>query len=372
MQNTTGYQRLIRLLTVLFWVIAIIGFSYVLIVYLYPFFIGLIISFIFIPAVNFIEKNFGWGRTSAVFSVILAFIVIFTAVISLLVVEIVAGLSYLTKELPHYIQDAFEKIHQWFDSVIIPIYEGALALTSQLNTEQQTTIHQSIERLLGDISVRLGNIVQNLLNGLADFLLSLPNTVTVLFFALLGAFFITKDWPVMIQWIEQRTPKKVKILVNKMIKQWKHAIVGYALAQLTLVSITGIIVYIGLLIIGVEYAITTALLIAIVDLLPYLGTGLVFIPWIIYAFVSGHWPLTIGLAILYAVVIIQRQLAEPKVMSKHMGIPTLALLITLFSCYQFFGIFGLLIGPAILVFILSIIKAGVIEEVIGYVKGSPR
>ncbi|MBU9712922.1 sporulation integral membrane protein YtvI [Evansella tamaricis] len=372
MKNNLSYQRLIRFLIVLFWLSFIITISYILIIYLYPFFIGLIISFLFIPAVNFIENNLGWRRTSAVFFVIFSFIILFLAAISLLVAEIVAGLTYLTKELPHYIQDGFDKLHQWFDTVILPFYERILSLTSQLNTEQQTTIHQSLENLLQTGSVHLGTIIQNTLNSFTDLLLALPNAVTVLFFALLGAFFITKDWPVMIQWLEQRIPKRIKIVANRMTYQWKQAIMGYVFAQITLVSITGIIVYIGLLFIGVDYAITTALLIAIVDLLPYLGTGLIFVPWIFYAFVSGHWTLSIGLSILYAVVIVQRQLAEPKVMSKHMGIPALALLVSLFACYQFFGVVGLLLGPAVLIFIQSIIKAGVIEELVGYVKGVPR
>lgn len=314
------------------------------------------------------ENRFGWKRSAAVFFVIISFVVLFSAMVTLLVAEIVAGISYLSKVLPQYIHDGVDYIHQWFDTYLLPFYEGIIAYSSQLNPGQQSTVHHSLETILSDVGTQLSNILQYILNGFADFLLALPNTVTVLFFALLGAFFITKDWPVMVQWVERKTPKRVKIIVNKMTSQWKQAIVGYFLAQLVLVSMTGIIVLIGLMIIGVEYAITTAVLIAIVDLFPYLGTGLVFFPWIIYAFLSGNWTLSIGLSILYGIVIIQRQLAEPKVMSKHMGIPPLALLVSLFACYQLFGVFGLLIGPAMLIFVQSIIRSGLIEEVGDYVK----
>ncbi|MFA9558719.1 sporulation integral membrane protein YtvI [Evansella sp. AB-rgal1] len=362
------YESFFRASTVLFWLCLIIVFVYVLTIYLYPFLIGLIISLIFLPAVNFIENNFGWKRSSAVFFIILLFVLIFSAIITLLIAEIVAGLGYLKKELPQYINDGVEYIHQWFDTFILPLYEGILAFSSQLNSGQQTTLHHSLENILGELGNHMSTIVQHVLNGLADFLLALPNTITVLFFALLGAFFITKDWPVMIHWVESKTPKRIKVIVSKMTTQWKKAITGYVFAQLTLVCMTGLIVLIGLFIIGVEYAITTALLIALVDIFPYLGTGLIFIPWIAYAFFSGNWGLSIGLSILYGLVIIQRQLAEPKVMSKHMGIPPLALLISLFACYQMFGIFGLLIGPALLILLQSIVKAGVFQEVITYVK----
>lgn len=55
-------------------------------------------------------------------------------------------------------------------------------------------------------------------------------------------------------------------------------------AQLTLVSMTTVIVLIGLLILRVPYAITIAIITGVVDLLPYLGTGAVFVPWVIYVF----------------------------------------------------------------------------------------
>ncbi|SDZ54478.1 sporulation integral membrane protein YtvI [Evansella caseinilytica] len=372
MSKNPVYQRMMRLGVVFTWAALIMLSIYILTVYLYPFLIGLLISFLLLPIVNFIERIFSWKRSVAVLFVIASFVLMFSAGVTLLVAEIVAGLGYLKKELPHYIEDGFERLHQWFDATVMPFYESLLAFTSRLNPEQQSTLDHSLETLLSDISAHAGTIVQHLLNGIADFLLSLPNMMTIMFFALLGAFFITKDWPVMAQWLEIRTPNRVKRLSSKLTEQWKLAIRGYILAQLVLVMMTGIIVLIGLLIINVEYAVTTALLIALIDLFPYLGTGLVFIPWVIYAFISGHWNLSIGLSILYAIVIIQRQFSEPKVMSRHMGIPPLALLITLFACYQLFGVLGLLFGPALLIFIQSFIRAGVIDEITAYIKGAPR
>ena len=370
-KNTNfNYQLIIRLFHVFFWLFIIGAVIYILTIYLYPFLIGLILSLLFLPAVNFLENKLSWNRTSAVLLTISSFIIVFFAAFTLLIAEIAAGLSYLTKALPQYIQDGFEKLHLWFDTKVLPLYEALLAFSDKIGGEQQSTLHHYLETLLNDSGSQLAAIVQFILNSLADFLLSLPNTLTVLFFALLGAFFITKDWPVMVQWVDRKTPYKIKVLSGKMIYQLKQAVLGYAMAQLTLVCLTGIIVLAGLLIIGVDYAVTAALLIALVDVFPYLGTGLIFIPWIIYCFISGDWSLSMGLSILYGIVIVQRQIAEPKILSKHIGIPPLALLITLFASYQFFGVLGLLMGPALFIIGQSLIRSGVIEEVITYVKGS--
>src|SRR5699024_11387046 len=69
-----------------------------------------------------------------------------------------------------------------------------------------------------------------------------------------------------------------------------------------------------------------ALLTSIVDFLPFIGTGIVFIPWIIYLFFTDHFTLTIFISMLYMIIIIQRQLSEPKIVSKSIGLPPLVTL----------------------------------------------
>ncbi|UCZ52258.1 sporulation integral membrane protein YtvI [Bacillus shivajii] len=371
MLNSFSLTHLYRLTIVVLTTVTLLLTIYLFVTYMFPFFIGLLCSFIFLPIVNFLERTFHWKRPAAVFGVMITFVLFFLSVVTFIVAEMIAGLSYLTKELPFYIHEGVELLHQWFDRVILPLYENFLALTSQLSSDQQTTLHHSLENVFQDVGTQVGLILQQLLNSFADLLMALPNAMTVFFFALLASFFITKDWPKMVGWFESHTPKRVQRLFNKLVEQWKEAIVGYVFAQLTLVTMTGIIVLIGLWIIGVKYALTTALLIAIVDLLPYLGTGLVFIPWIIYAFFTGEFGLAIGLSLLYGVAVVQRQLAEPKVMSQHMGISPLALLATLFACYQLFGVVGLLLGPALLIIVQSFIRARIFPEIQDYIVNGP-
>ncbi len=86
--------------------------------------------------------------------------------------------------------------------------------------------------------------------------------------------------------------------------------------------------------------------IGLVDLLPYLGAGSVFVPWIMYLAIAGQLPQSIGLGVLYIVVLIQRQLTEPKILSKSIGLDPLATLIALFAGFKLFGILGLVAGPA--------------------------
>jgi sporulation integral membrane protein YtvI len=129
----------------------------------------------------------------------------------------------------------------------------------------------------------------------------------------------------------------------------KKTIIGFVRAQLTLIGMTFIIVLIGLLILKVKYAFLIAFIIGFVDLIPYLGTGFVFFPWIIVSFLIGAKNLAIGLIILYVLVVIQRNIIEPKVLSSNIGLDPLSTLIAIYLGFAIFGVLGLIIGPVMLI-----------------------
>src|SRR5699024_11772802 len=79
------------------------------------------------------------------------------------------------------------------------------------------------------------------------------------------------------------------------------------------------LVYTGLLVLRIDYALTITCFIAIIDLFPFIGTGILFIPWILYMFMTAEYAMVIGLSILYMYVIVQRQLLEPKIRAASVG-----------------------------------------------------
>ena len=152
-------------------------------------------------------------------------------------------------------------------------------------------------------------------------------------------------------------PEKAKTSGKTVFIDLKKALFGFIKAQLTLISITAVIILIGLLILRVDYAITIALVAGIVDIIPYLGTGVVFVPWIIYVAIGGDMGLAIGLGVLYIVVLVQRQIMEPKILSSNIGLDPLATLIALFVGFKLIGFLGLIVGPVTLVIISTLYRA---------------
>lgn len=321
------------------------------------------------PLVNFLEKKGKFPRPLAVIVVIFIVLALIIGIITILVVEIINGMSSLAKEVPHYFTELVHYVEHLIASQIIPIYEKLSSMMNNLDPAAREQILQSIENIGSGIATAGQNLLSGILTWIPEQIAGIPNLAAVFIFSLLGTFFISKDWYKLRNRIEKIAPPKVFLSSNNVFRGLQRALVGFMKAQFTLISITMFIVLIGLLILDVNYAITLAIIIGAVDLLPYLGTGLIFVPWIFYMFFTGNYYLTIGLAILYIIVIVQRQLMEPKILSTNIGLDPLLTLIALFAGYKMFGFLGLIIGPITLVLLNTLNQTGVFKEVWMYIRG---
>ena len=72
------------------------------------------------------------------------------------------------------------------------------------------------------------------------------------------------------------------------------------------------------------YIFIIAIITAIVDILPVLGTGTVVIPWAVFSLINGSYGLGIGLIVIYACITVIRQIIEPKIVASNLGIPPMS------------------------------------------------
>ena len=367
--NPIHFYRTIRL----FFVIGVFLFGTILFYYIsqftYPFIIGIVFAFCINPFVNFLHRKAKFPRTLAVILTLLLFFSLIIGLLTLLITEIISGTSYLADVVPRHLETTIDYIEDLIVSQIIPLYNQLTDYFNSLDTSQQQTILNNIENVGTKIANSVSSFVTNVLESIPAILTWLPNAATVLVFSLLSTFLISKDWDKLKTLFSKFLPKKAKESGKNVFFDLQKALGGFIRAQATLISITTIIVLIGLLILRVDYAITIALIIGLVDILPYLGTGLIFVPWIIFEMVGGNPNLGIGLIVLYVVVVVQRQLMEPKILSSSIGLDPLTTLIALFAGFQLIGFLGLILGPIILVIINTLQRTGIFKEIWGYIKG---
>ena len=368
--NFIYVHRFIRFLIVISGGIVILLASYYFSSLTYPFLIGWFIAFLMNPIVNFLQVNARLPRIIAVLFVLIFIFSFFIGLLVLFITEIISGTNYLANTLPQHITHFVSYFESLITDSLIPLINEITSLFNQLTNEQQYTIIANINELGANFASSLAELLQNLLTKIPAFLSWFPNAASVLVFTILAAFFISNDWYKLKKMTRKFIPASFRQSGMKVYLDLRKALFGYVRAQLTLIAITSAIVLIGLLILRVDYAIALAFIIGLIDLLPYLGTGIVFIPWIIYEFIINNNSLAIGLSVLFIVIVVQRQIMEPKIVSTNLGINPLATLISVFAGLQLFGFIGLIIGPIFIVIFTTLYKTNVFHNLWSFIKGN--
>ena len=170
---------------------------------------------------------------------------------------------------------------------------------------------------------------------------------------------VTKDKIYILDQIEYHMPKSWVKKITIHLKDLVQTLGGYLKAEATLILVSFIISLVGLYILkftgfNVQYPLLMALVIGFVDALPILGSGSFMIPWAIICAINGDINLGIAIIILLIIMSISRQVLEPKLVSKNIGVHPIFTLIAMYTGFKIIGILGLLIGPIVLIIFKNI------------------
>lgn len=119
----------------------------------------------------------------------------------------------------------------------------------------------------------------------------------------------------------------------------------YVKAQLIIMSVIGGISAAVLGICGIRHGVLWGLLAGILDALPFIGTGIVLVPLGIQQLLGGYYVRACFCLLLYVACIFLRELMEPKLIGKKVGVSPIAILLSIYAGVQLFGIWGIVKGP---------------------------
>jgi sporulation integral membrane protein YtvI len=213
----------------------------------------------------------------------------------------------------------------------------------------------ALERLGVNIDDLLSNALESMISSISAYLPSLAVNIvakipSMLFFIivfLISAFYFSTDRDTISKGLSSFFPDSWQRRLPAVKERFQQTITGYLKAYFLIMLLTFAEIFIGLSILRVNYALLLAILIAVVDILPIIGTGTILIPWAIVSFLTGDVGLGTGLLILYGVVMIVRQIAEPKIVGNSIGLHPLATLAAVYLGIKFVGFLGIFIGPII-------------------------
>ena len=157
-------------------------------------------------------------------------------------------------------------------------------------------------------------------------------------------------------------PERVKLFFARVLKHFKQSFVAVIKAQLSIAFLTAILSFIGLRFFKVEHSLVISAALFFVDLIPYVGIGIVFLPWLLYSFFQKQYVFTVELSLLYGMLVIIRQIIEPRLLAKPCSARYDHHLI---FGHQFTGAFGVLTRS---VNCLSSLYHAKMIQLIGYIK----
>ena len=210
----------------------------------------------------------------------------------------------------------------------------------------------------------LSGLASSIGAALSSFAKGLPRVLLFILVTVTSTFYFALDI--------ERTNKFLSSLMPKSLHGWllrnksriKGTVFKYIRAYVLLMLVTFAEMFVGFILIGVDYAALLALIVAALDALPLIGVGVILIPMAVYNFLVGEGSAAIGLCVLFLAHTVIRQIIEPRIVGKNLGIHPIVSLVLIYFGYRLFGAVGILLVPVFSVLINAIVNKDDSSEVL--------
>lgn len=212
----------------------------------------------------------------------------------------------------------------------------------------------SIRRGITDLSLKGVALI-------SGFAAKLPKLLIQAVLCLISTVFMTVDFARITAFVARQFTARSRHVLHKTRETFVEVILRYGKSYGIIMAITFGEIFLGLLLIRQPNALALAALIALFDIFPIVGAGLVLVPWAVIALLGGETVKGVGLLSLWVIVVVVRQVAEPRVVGHQVGLPPLCTLMAMFIGTSLFGAIGLLGLPIACAIVKSLDDAGVIH-----------
>lgn len=308
---------------------------------LLPFVIALFVAWILRPVCRLLRERLPHRfKLSTVLSVaaVLIFYGLIGVLVFLLAANIFGTISDYVARLPEYYTQSIEP-------GLRNLYANILDFADRYAPASEETVKNVMNDFISSLGSTITGFSMNAVGKLTGIAASIPGILLKGVIAVIATVFMTTSYDAIRNFLEDNLPNKLTETVGYVVTSFRNIILMYGKSYLLIMLITFAEILVGLLIIGVRHAALIAALIAIFDIFPVVGAGMILLPWTIVTLLQGRVLRGIGLGILYVVVIVVRQFMEPKIVGKTVGLPPLVTLACMFVGSSLCGAWGLVGFP---------------------------
>ncbi|MFG6150510.1 AI-2E family transporter [Halobacillus sp. B23F22_1] len=294
-----------------------------------PVLFTVVVYYLLRPFIGLLEKigiKRVWG--------ILITIALVAGLITLLVFLIIPFLERqfmsLAKELPEYLMEMAGAIDEW--------------LRNSMFANYYNNLFEDLEGTLGQVSDNFSSYAGNTVEGITNFISTITNVIIAILTLPFILFYLLKDGEKFPNMILKVFPPKVRPELSSVFKGIDHQLSAYIQGQILVSFCIGVMMYIGFLIIGLDYALLLAAIASVTSVVPYLGPMIAIIPALIIAIVTSPFML-LKLAVVWTVVqLLEGKFISPQIMGKRLHVHPVTIIFVLLTAGHLFGVIGVIVA----------------------------
>ena len=331
------------LINLAYWLI-VIGAVYLALEYLLPISVPCILGLLLAWVVVWLSKKlrcthrfFRLGLTLLIYGIL-------GLLVALAAVKGVSTISGIIQWLPEV-----------YDNKLLPfaiaIYNWSLEYLRMLDP----TLINALKMVLESILSALQNLLSVMSGAAVDMVSSLatgiPNLVFSLLAMIFSTIFLVVDYDRIAAFTSANIPESAKKVLNKIRLYLTDTLFVVIRSYVLIMLLTFAELSILFSLFGIQHAVLKATLIAVMDIMPILGTGGIMIPWAVISLVLGNTRLGLELLLIYGIVTVVRNYVEPKIVGAQLGLHPIITLVAMFiglRLFGFWGLFGLPVGISFL------------------------
>ncbi|KAA6450407.1 AI-2E family transporter [Bacillus swezeyi] len=288
-----------------------------------------VVYYLLNPIVDFLERK----KVKRIYSILLLYIVI----IGLITISIVSVIPLLREQIMSLVDNFPRYVHIVEDQI-------KQLIGSRFFNQVQQTLNINLTDLAGRISDQATTILNSTFTGVGTFIGAVTEVVISIVTVPFVLFYLLKDGKKLPLFILKFVPVRLREQTYVVMSEMNNRLSSYIRGQIIVSFCIGCLLFIGYMIIGLEYASLLALVAACTSIVPYLGPTIAITPAIIIALVTSPFML-VKLIIVWTVVqLFEGKFISPQIMGKNLHIHPVTIIFVLLTAAKLFGLIGVILA----------------------------
>lgn len=288
-----------------------------------PLLVGGVLFYLTEPVQRYLEKR-NFPRWASILSVFVLIIGVFWGLSAMIGPMITKQVNSFTDNLPQITEDVQDNVSYWLD--------------------RRDELPEFVENAIDNARERVNEIALNLGGGMVNFITGFFQTIFMLVLAPFFLVYMLKDHEQFIPFVSQFFKGDKKKFVIRTLEEVNRTISNYVQGQMLVSIFVGIMLLIGYLIIGLEYALILAIFGLFMNLIPFIGPWISVIPALLIALIQDP-KLVIGVGIIMLVAQqVESNFITPNIMGKTLDIHPLTVITVILAAGNIAGFVGVLLG----------------------------